>query len=277
MKTFTKLFAFSLILAGGPATAQWCIPPTGPFGSCSCINTYGSSSPVITNVTYNTINRSSSMTMKELYVNTGVSTNVIRGQSYNFSTTFSLDPNICPVYLVRVYVDWNIDGDFSDPGETALSSPSLNAGSYSAALPVPSSATLGVTRMRVAMKMDGCGHTAPDPCLVTDGASIGWHGEVEDYTLNVQQGTGISELNAGTAIEIFPNPVSLSATVSVNVNVKNAQFVVYDVLGKEAMKINLANGAKSFTFERGNLNAGLYLYKLISDNSTISAGKLVIE
>ncbi|MBI3502848.1 MAG: T9SS type A sorting domain-containing protein [Bacteroidetes bacterium] len=278
----TQLFFASLIgISSTSAFSQtWCTPPTcSPF-PCAGINTYGSTSPVITNVTFNTINRTTTTSQKELYVNTGISTTVTKGQAYNFSMTYSMDPPVCPTHELRVWIDWNIDLDFADAGELALTASNQNSGTYSGTITVPTSAATGTTRMRVALKMTtGCGHTAPDPCLVTDGASVGWHGEVEDYTIIVMPPSGVVEYDVTNSVNIFPNPMTTSAAVEIksNVTLKNAEFVLYDAIGKEAAKISVADGSKSFSFDRKNLAGGFYLYKLFSEGKVIGTGKLQVD
>src|SRR5690606_29162231 len=83
----------------------------------------------------------------------------------------------------RVFIDWNQDGDFADPGET------YNAGSITNStglddkqavsnIAVPSDAVTGPTRMRI-KKIFGSSNI-DNPCV---GAS--W-GQVEDYTLIIE-------------------------------------------------------------------------------------------
>ncbi len=71
----------------------------------------------------------------------------------------------------KVWIDFNKDGDFNDPGEEvySVSGRVIMSGGFT----VPANAT-GVTRMRVAMKWAG----APTPCETFS------YGEVEDYTVN---------------------------------------------------------------------------------------------
>ncbi|MCF6180613.1 choice-of-anchor D domain-containing protein [Lutibacter sp.] len=76
---------------------------------------------------------------------------------------------------VSVWIDWNQDGDFSDTGEQVLSSAASTTSSVFNSFTVPSSATLGTTRMRVSMSYDAI----PSSC-----GSFSY-GEVEDYTINV--------------------------------------------------------------------------------------------
>jgi hypothetical protein len=74
-----------------------------------------------------------------------------------------------------VWVDWNQDLDFDDPGESIAVDGSPGAGPYAAHITPPLDAVLGETRMRIRVVR---GETPP-PCGGTDS------GEVEDYTIEV--------------------------------------------------------------------------------------------
>jgi PKD repeat protein len=78
----------------------------------------------------------------------------------------------------KVWIDWNIDGDFDDLGEEILSEGSDSLGTFTATFRVPSftKAFEGKSRMRVA-----CGYKGkvPTPCA---NMKIG---EYEDYTINI--------------------------------------------------------------------------------------------
>ncbi|MDX1408916.1 MAG: PKD domain-containing protein, partial [Saprospiraceae bacterium] len=79
----------------------------------------------------------------------------------------------------RVWIDLNIDGDFDDAGELVFSVDN-KPHSVNGTITVPSTTSVGVTRMRVSMR-DGNGGFGPCETL-TDG-------EVEDYSVHLQPGT----------------------------------------------------------------------------------------
>jgi len=74
-----------------------------------------------------------------------------------------------------IWVDWNQDKDFDDPGETIPVSGSPGVGPYYATITPVVDANLGDTRMRIRIMWTG----ALSPCGTTG------YGEVEDYTINV--------------------------------------------------------------------------------------------
>ncbi len=90
--------------------------------------------------------------------------------------------------------------------------------------------------------------------------------------------TAIDEMNnVNNVISIYPNPISDNATITLNssVNLSNAEFQIYDVIGK-LIKSSPVN-SHEFTFEKGNLSSGLYFYKLINNGSELSTGKFLVK
>ncbi len=106
---------------------------------------------------------------------TNMSTNVTRGES----VVISLSPGFSGATYKegwRVWIDWNQDGDFNDNGEL-LFSKSPTRYTVNETFVVPMTATLGITRMRVAMRWNAI--PSPSSCGSYS------YGEVEDYTINV--------------------------------------------------------------------------------------------
>ncbi|MES2560730.1 MAG: BNR-repeat neuraminidase N-terminal domain-containing protein [Bacteroidota bacterium] len=167
---------------------------TAPTGNREIRAPYCPSSPgntgdeEIFNVTFGTLNNSSTCTtlapgpgsVVELYANYTTSVpapNVLRGTSVPFSMT----KGTCGGFygeIIGVYIDYNQNGLFTDPGETAFLS-TVATGTMnqiiSSNIVIPCNASLGATRMRVVYEE---GTTAP----VCGGYS--W-GETEDYMVNI--------------------------------------------------------------------------------------------
>lgn len=146
-------------------------PPSG----CYC--TAGSPDVTfekISNVTFNTINNNS--TGQVSYSNfTNLSTTVIKGQvlpiSVSISGAFSSDQ-------IAVWIDFNQNGSFSDPGELVFRSPQ-GVGPHVGNITIDPNALTGSTRMRVRL-YDAAFNPGAGPCGNTA------YGEVEDYTVNIQ-------------------------------------------------------------------------------------------
>jgi hypothetical protein len=85
-----------------------------------------------------------------------------------------------------IWVDWNQDEDFDDPGEKTIAE--MDFSTFTATITPPEDANLGNTRMRIRIIESG----DPQPCGITT------YGEVEDYTINVTGRTQYCEAQGGT-------------------------------------------------------------------------------
>lgn len=125
---------------------------------------------------------------------TSVSTQLNIGANYSLTLENGYSWNTFEEYW-KVWIDYNRNGTFEEPGEVAFSgllpAPPLGTpgGVTTGTVSVPPSADEGLTRMRVAVKRDGFA----SPCETIP------FGEVEDYTVNL--------VNGG------PVPCSISASV----------------------------------------------------------------
>jgi hypothetical protein len=133
---------------------------------------------------------------KSQYSNyTTTSTNLNTGANYAITLENGFSWQTYNEYW-RVWIDYNRNGTFEDPGEiafsTILNAPPLGSagGSVTGTVAVPSTADPGLTRMRVAMKRGAFAA----PCETIP------FGEVEDYSINLTNGG--------------PVPCSLTASVS---------------------------------------------------------------
>ena len=145
-----------------------------PATSCYCV----AGSPdtffeKISNVTYNTINNSSTSTGG--YENfTAISTTVVQQSTLPITVSIA---NAFGSDQVIVWIDFNQNGNFSDPGERVYLSPQ-GTGPHTGNITIPATSLLGPTRMRVRMHDAGFGGNLT-PC----GNSA--YGQVEDYTVNI--------------------------------------------------------------------------------------------
>ena len=102
----------------------------------------------------------------------------------------------------NVWIDYNQDGDFEDADELAFSTNSTST-NVTGNISIPSTATLGITRMRIAMKRDA----AAGPCEIFE------KGEVEDYTVIIQGGSPVLTISCPTDITISAAPGANNASV----------------------------------------------------------------
>ena len=223
-------------LYAGDVFAQWCVPSEGP----DTLNTYGPSSPTITNVTIGSINRTTPASDKELYVDTGEATDVSPGDSVAFSMTYQPDVLFCPDYQLRVWIDWDQDGSFDGADETVFSVNNDVSSVLAGSIDVPDTAVEGVTRMRVAMKMElACGHDAILACPEPE--AFGWHGEIEDYTINVASGhcVPVIPINDLYATKLGGSDVDMTWLEAPSYE----SYSIYAVTSEDPAMIAEANGA----------------------------------
>jgi hypothetical protein len=129
----------------------------------------------ISRVRYNTIDNSSTSTAG--YEDfTAISTTVIQGSTQDITVNIS---NFFTGDLVRVWIDFNQNGNFTDPGERVVATTNTAANPAIASITIPVTTSIGPTRMRVRMYWQPS-DPDPGPC----GNTV--YGQVEDYTVNIQ-------------------------------------------------------------------------------------------
>jgi hypothetical protein len=113
---------------------------------------------------------------------TALYTTLTAGQTYNMQINLgSCDPVWAFVDAAKIFIDWNIDGDFDDSGEEVqLVGPFQSPSSNTFPFTVPNNATIGATRMRVvAQNYDYNGNST----AFTSCDSTVWFGATEDYSI----------------------------------------------------------------------------------------------
>jgi len=95
---------------------------------------------------------------------------------------------------------------------------------------------------------------------------------------NIHLGTGNENLVLSeTQVRIYPNPVLDFATVAFENEAGIAHsFAIYDMSGSTVRVINEIHGS-TFTFERGSLTSGIYIFRMTNETGAVVAGgKLVL-
>jgi len=159
-----------------PATGQ--IYRWIPYCAASATNTTGEK---ISNFTYNTINNNSVSTAGyENFSNTSTTVYLLPTSTLPFSTTIS---SFVPTDEVKIFIDFNHDGDFNDASETVYTSTGpLASGTVTGNITIPalsSTVLSGRTRLRIRLHDTGNG-----PNATSCGTST--TGQVEDYSIDIQ-------------------------------------------------------------------------------------------
>ncbi|CAM1345029.1 GEVED domain-containing protein [Tenacibaculum amylolyticum] len=163
-----------------------------------------------------------------------------------------------------VWIDYNRDGDFSDPGELVWSKAASRDTSNSGTFTVPASALAGATIMRVSMKYNAI----PTECETFT------YGEVEDYLVNISKTATPGDdlktftLNSLNNIKLYPNP----ATNHLNIEVLNGDFseiTIYSIIGEIVYSSKEKVNTKS-TIDVSQFATGPYFVKFISNGKAVT-------
>ncbi len=240
------------------AQAQYCIPS---------VVDYGANTPGITFFSCGTFMHSSPTL--ENYINTGLSFSLQKGQSYSISISYTKDALECNEMSVRVWLDYNQNEVLDDALETILQFDNQTQVAVQGTFTVPQSAADGTTRMRIAVKMTtGCGYLPMEPCN-NPPDPLEWHGEIEDYDVNIG-GVGIESTQPLVADFSFqPNPVADELQVSYSLLTEaNISLSICDITGKQffilANEQNMSAGNHSFQLPINDMNlcSGVYFIQL---------------
>ena len=168
----------------------------------------------ITFVSFNEIQNTSSGTSTIASENfTSLSpANVIRGM--NFTLGVRANTGGDNTHYLMVYLDWNQDGDFADAGENLQigtiknSNGTENNKLASVYFPVPSTATIGLTRMRIISSSTA--YSATDGCSINTGTD----GQAEDYLINIIDSCSGTPAPGATVASV--NPVCPNVPFTLN-------------------------------------------------------------
>jgi subtilisin-like proprotein convertase family protein len=175
-QTAATYYRCQVTCSGNTGTSTAVLVGMNPQSACYCAAA-GTTTTFenVGNVSFGTINNTS--TSAAGYENfTNLSTSVIAGQVLPITVTIGGAPYGSD--QVIVWIDFNQNGSFTDPGEQVFTSP-LGAGPHTGNITIASAATSGPTRMRVRVHDAAIGGNTT-PC----GNST--YGQVEDYTVNIQ-------------------------------------------------------------------------------------------
>ena len=75
-------------------------------------------------------------------------------------------------------------------------------------------------------------------------------------------------------LSIYPNPVTSTSTLQLNTQLKAAEVVIYDILGKEMMRKKMSGDRMEI--ERGSLESGVYFVRVRSEDRQWME-KMVVE
>jgi hypothetical protein len=203
----------------------------------------------IKQVKINSINNSSGCGTSGYQDFTNFSTNLIDGSSYAIQLTPGFNATQYPERWL-VWIDFNKDLDFDDPGEKVFDSGATGSTTISSGiLNIPFGAQATNTRMRVKMIPAGVITVGLDPCSPvynTPFLSPDQYGEVEDYTVNIGDSSPI-EVVGGQSAEDLVRDVLIGGNCF---NITNVTFE-----GQDGQIGTFSNGLSNVGFADGLIMA----------------------
>ena len=204
--------------------------------------------------------------------------NTAPGRLLGFSVTPGYNSSTYqPLVYIRIWIDWNGDGDFTDAGELVFAP--FNPVNVKAKfwVRVPAGTSAGRKRMRVAVsadyKISPCGTIA--------------NGEVEDYSINILAARfAVPDARpdafdeAGETFTIYPNPVKHKMIIERSgydegkANNAPALMVLTNVSGKTLMQSRLVNLVQAVDVSK--LPSGVYFVTIINGNNK-TTNKIIIN
>lgn len=221
----------------------------------------------IFNVTFGTLNNSSTCSttggpgsVLNMYSDyTALTPSVFTlGSNYPLSVTVGMCNATSYSGIISVWIDYNQNGSFSDPGENVVNSPYTSfavtgtALSFPGGVTIPLTATPGVTRMRV---IETESSTAPGPCT-----SPTW-GEVEDYNIML----------------LSPSPLDLGVSAIINPVTSKRCYDVDTIVAKVqnygSATADFSVNTTTITVNTTGPNAGTYTLALTSGTLATNASQ----
>ncbi|HRH66546.1 MAG TPA: GEVED domain-containing protein [Bacteroidia bacterium] len=153
---------------------------------------------------------------------------LIRNASYQISVTTTFNASI------SAWIDYDQNGSFDATEWIEVSTATQPNVVASTLFIVPSTAGYGTTKMRIRTRAAGSPNGAIDACTQF------FSGETEDYTITLDDGTGLNVADQTSGIvEIYPNPVRDKLILRVKQTIQSAVINLYNLHGKICFSKNM--------------------------------------
>lgn len=167
----------------------------------------------------------------------------------------------------KVFIDFNSNGSYDDAGETILQFTSKNAADTLLLISIPTSAPLGKTTMRIAMKNGG---------FATSCESFNY-GEVEDYSVLISNAVSLpgvgKNFDKGLSVNVFPIPASDLVNISYEIrdDLHKLKMTVTDEVGRIVYENPLEHtpGNYTKTIDSKFLQNGVYFISFQSETGLV--------
>lgn len=194
---------------------------------------------------------------------TALSTNLTRGTANTITITPSWTSTVYSEGYA-VWIDYNKNGLFTDAGELVYSKATSTATPATGSFTVPTTATVGATRMRVSMKYNGI----PTSCETLS------YGQVEDYSVNIVAAAAISTISTTvendskeilTTVTLYPNPTRDVLNIETN-STSSLNYSVINYLGQVVKTGSIENNVLNVA----SLNAGIYILEVNDGQKSVT-------
>ncbi len=169
----------------------------------------------LTNVTLGNLNNTSAASGAKYtdFTQTVAPANLAPGTNVSLSITSDYAPGYSSSYscYVKMFIDYNRDGDFDDPLEEVFGSTTSSSNTVTGTVFVPGNASIGVTRMRVVFR-EGGSSSSTTAC-----GTYSW-GETEDYLVTIAP---LIPQDAGIEKILTPNTIVSNTSQNLSVKVTN--------------------------------------------------------
>ncbi len=208
--------------------------------------------------------------------------------SPNMSYQMNLQPGFGPGIPQQVYwkiwIDFNMDGDFFDINEYVAYGSGINA--LSGMVTMPPHLSSGKTTMRIAMSLN---RYPAGPCEVFD------YGETEDYCIQILATKAhendelvsrtnslldpikLSDDHAINTISIYPNPADQVMNIVLDPSSKIVELNLLDLHGRIIRTIEYPSLNSEIKVDTGDLTNGLYYIIAISDRGKSHSERIIIQ
>lgn len=166
----------------------------------------------------------------------------------------------------RIWIDYNIDGDFEDEGELVFD-PAATTIAVNGSFVVPANITSGISRMRVSMTYTPqTSNNEPVPCGNLT------YGEIEDYCITLDNSIAVSE-NEITHYRFSPNPAARFIRFNTS-NEKPNIVVAYATDGRLAAQLSTTQWPR---VDVSSLVSGLYYIRIQNNNRQFTLPLVIHE
>ena len=157
----------------------------------------------------------------------------------------------------RIYIDFNMDGDFDDDGELAFAPGWAADNTVSGQIIPPLFTNEGLTRMRVMMKYKDSGNLPPAPCESFE------FGQVEDYCVELSFDVNVPTDNVGQRdglMRIYPQPARETVWLELPVEAGGVWNIsVFDMAGRRLTSLVATSNNGLILLSTVDWPAGIYV------------------